>query len=667
MTTKTLQFTIGPVQGYVAQARRTRDLWAGSFLLSYLTAHAMKVVIDAEGSIEKPIVANDPILEQLQGNAITNPIIGSLPNQFTASVAEGFNPEDCRTALIGKWTEIADKVWTDFVESTATKYGSKQTKTKEIWDRQVANFWDIAWVIGDSSTDADSSEKSLLDMRKNWRSHYPLIEGGDHCTIMGDWQEISGHIKTYVDDDGTNYQKRFWTKLREVKGISVLDISEHEKLCAISLIKRLYPKPDICNDLIWEMKVKNWPSSSYMAAADWIRKIYPDPRNPEEANKDNKVICDDYVTFIQTTFKEVAKDSDGSPSEIYSEYATELESLEYTGKFGSLDGGFFFDSALENPATVPFIKDIGDESDEVKEARNQVIKQLQKLYTQVGEKPSPYFALVAMDGDRLGALSRFLENKKDQSLISKSLAKFSQQVPTIVRQNMGVTIYAGGDDVLAMFPLSKAITAAAHIRKIYSDSFRQICEGNPKQDEIVAKATLSGGIVFANQRITKRAVIAEANRLLNNVAKDKNGRDSLAISVLAGSGRTVEWVSTWKKHQDDNSSKVAELISDLATASTAHYPKNFFYRFRDRFAALLDDDSSSIKNLPCLEIFTAEYMKSREQQVSRSAAEERVGNLLSVCYERTRDAQGNIVENDNIVKVDGALLIRFLITKGLEQ
>ena len=47
---KTLHFTLGPVQGFVSQARRTRDLWAGSFLLSYLSGHAMKAVLDAEGT-----------------------------------------------------------------------------------------------------------------------------------------------------------------------------------------------------------------------------------------------------------------------------------------------------------------------------------------------------------------------------------------------------------------------------------------------------------------------------------------------------------------------------------------------------------------------------------------------------------------------------------------
>ena len=36
--TQTFQFTLGPVQGFVAQARRTRDFWAGSFILSWLSS-----------------------------------------------------------------------------------------------------------------------------------------------------------------------------------------------------------------------------------------------------------------------------------------------------------------------------------------------------------------------------------------------------------------------------------------------------------------------------------------------------------------------------------------------------------------------------------------------------------------------------------------------------
>ena len=48
-------FTLGPVQGFVAQARRTRDFWAGSFLLSWLAGVAICAVEKQGGEIIFPI------------------------------------------------------------------------------------------------------------------------------------------------------------------------------------------------------------------------------------------------------------------------------------------------------------------------------------------------------------------------------------------------------------------------------------------------------------------------------------------------------------------------------------------------------------------------------------------------------------------------------------
>ena len=43
-----LDLSIGPVQSFVAQSRRTRDLWGSSYLLSYLAAHAMRGAVTPE-------------------------------------------------------------------------------------------------------------------------------------------------------------------------------------------------------------------------------------------------------------------------------------------------------------------------------------------------------------------------------------------------------------------------------------------------------------------------------------------------------------------------------------------------------------------------------------------------------------------------------------------
>ena len=62
MTTR-IDISIGPVQGFVAQSRRTRDLWGSSYLLSVLSAHAMCGAERAGGRIISPIVESDPLYE----------------------------------------------------------------------------------------------------------------------------------------------------------------------------------------------------------------------------------------------------------------------------------------------------------------------------------------------------------------------------------------------------------------------------------------------------------------------------------------------------------------------------------------------------------------------------------------------------------------------------
>ena len=82
-------FTLGPVQGFVAQARRTRDFWAGSFLLSWLSAVAMQAVIKQQGEIIFPKVSDD-YLDWLEnkGKSGTEPQQGCVPNRFKGGLAK---------------------------------------------------------------------------------------------------------------------------------------------------------------------------------------------------------------------------------------------------------------------------------------------------------------------------------------------------------------------------------------------------------------------------------------------------------------------------------------------------------------------------------------------------------------------------------------------------
>jgi len=62
-----LLFHLGPVQDFIAQARSTRDLWSGSYLLSWLTAHAIRTVTDTVGpdTVIFPALAGQPLFDLL--------------------------------------------------------------------------------------------------------------------------------------------------------------------------------------------------------------------------------------------------------------------------------------------------------------------------------------------------------------------------------------------------------------------------------------------------------------------------------------------------------------------------------------------------------------------------------------------------------------------------
>jgi CRISPR-associated protein Cmr2 len=62
-----LLFTVGPVQDFISAARSTRDLWSGSYLLSYLIGHALRrIALDfGPDHVVFPNLCDQPIMDLL--------------------------------------------------------------------------------------------------------------------------------------------------------------------------------------------------------------------------------------------------------------------------------------------------------------------------------------------------------------------------------------------------------------------------------------------------------------------------------------------------------------------------------------------------------------------------------------------------------------------------
>jgi len=134
MTKRYFHFTLGPVQGFVAQARRTRDFWAGSFLLSWLAGIAMNSVKNQNGEIIFPLPDNqDEKSEPHQGN---------IPNRFKAEVKQDFDPEEVVNEVKSAWLKLAELVW----KEDLAEFCTEDPIHRQIWNRQINNLLEISYV-----------------------------------------------------------------------------------------------------------------------------------------------------------------------------------------------------------------------------------------------------------------------------------------------------------------------------------------------------------------------------------------------------------------------------------------------------------------------------------------------------------------------------------------
>ncbi len=628
-----IHFTIGPVQDFVAQARRTRDLWSGSFLLSYLTGCAIKCIQDKHGKIEIPDVSTDRLLDWIKNprDEKDNPMIGSLPNRFEATAPDPVGAaESAAGAVCDAWKKIENTVYDIYVKDIAN-YG---IGSKNIWDRQVKSFWEISWTV-DSNIDS-------INYRKNWRSHMPPVEGGDHCTIMGDWQEISGFIRS--KNRGTKEkQDLFWRKLRE--GTGGMDLREGERLCSISLIKRMFPK--VSKEAIgWNIKAENWPSTAYVAAIPWLKLAAEKAPN----------LCEEYAIDAMKEASEVRRE--GISEKVG------ISSNALNASFLNLDGNFYFTNAIENCDRThlkgtPREGDCRDERQETRLVRERLKAKLKKLADKAGSSPSSFYGMLIMDGDNMGSLIR----EKGAS-VSGALGKFTGSVHKIIKDYNGITIYAGGDDVLAMLPVERAIGCSMALSDCYTKSFKNIPD---------SRSTISAGLVFSHYRFPLSAVLHEAHDLLDDVAKEQNGRGSLAVSILKPSGKHCQWTSTWDYIMV---SEGRSLFDDLLPALKVdrQFSTRFFYSIREIFNALSEDLSEKpgsyvhlTEGMDPVGLLAAEYMMSREWNVTREDAETQMIRLLKICCRSWRDKNGKAMPpEERCLSTEGLMLLKFLSQVGEE-
>ena len=177
-----LLWQLGPVQEFIAAARSTRDLWSGSYLLSWLTAHAIKAVTDRcgpdavifpslrglgvfdavcrEDVFDHVRYKEEPLWDRLYGckHGATRLLIPSLPNRFLALVPEAdaatiaASAEEAvhheLTAIYEACRGTLEPAVREYQKTDEGRSDSSQPEDWfERWQRQLRLFPQITWQL----------------------------------------------------------------------------------------------------------------------------------------------------------------------------------------------------------------------------------------------------------------------------------------------------------------------------------------------------------------------------------------------------------------------------------------------------------------------------------------------------------------------------------------
>jgi len=498
-----------------------------------------------------------------------------------------------RDALIGEWHNIA----ADARQSAGL---DSDEDWMSIWQRQVIQNppWQVFWACQPETGNytADYREVSRrLDAVKHTRLFAQSEEDGEKDSLSGQRSALRTASKS---------PKTYWAEMVKEKRITASQVKPEgrERLDGIGLVKRFA-----------ELREgRQFPSTSTIAGWDF------------------------YMQATKNAKEELAA------------YRQELTNLKLYRARG-FDSEFPYDLDLLFKETLTTKR--MEESYGIKLTEKELVpakNRLNILVKKVGFEPSPYYAILLLDGDGIG---KKLDKMKGDSengeafhhRFSERLAKFAQRTAELVEPSQGgFLVYNGGDDVLLLTSLQTAIRLARELAATYEKAF----------DGLI-KATLSGAVLIAHHLSPLSRALTDlrrAERYAKGVNKDELGnKDTLCVALakrggeplLARSGWNLlegfeeDWVAAFRDGKLANSLpyllredlRVAEELEDDATRALV------CYRFKRQAGEGFKQEAGSLAErwldwTKSMEGKLSAPSKSEPKEVRRKAFEEAVNWLV---------------------------------------
>ncbi|MBI2566724.1 MAG: type III-B CRISPR-associated protein Cas10/Cmr2 [Candidatus Schekmanbacteria bacterium] len=473
MTAHLLLVTLGPVQDFIAQARRTRDLWYGSHVLSELGRAAARALVEGNAELVFPALK--------KGDGELEPCLGALrpdeklpltvANKLLAEVPSGIDPEKLARAV----REAVLQYWREDVAAPvkAKCAGLLPDAIDAVWTEQIDTVVEFAasWLPLGEYAETRRQIDSAIASRKMLRD-------------FGPWTHGRGSVpKSSLD--GARETILVPPRARQTTLVRKYRIADGEQLDAVGLVKRAGGEP------AQFVPVVN------VALASWV----------------------ELVNRVAALELEKLRDACGAAG-VSRVVRADLPCA----------ATFPFDASVLIPSRWRSVfEEQGLEGDAESWGRVHVQPILDKV-----SDSYPYVACLVADGDHMGrAIDRF-GSAADHRIFSEALAQFASEARTVVEQrHRGILVYAGGDDVLAFLPLPEALAGAEDLRLRFSGVMASACSSSIEMQRPTLSVGLgvghlmeSMGDLLALGRAAEREAKRDRNALAVLVDKRSGGRSS---------------------------------------------------------------------------------------------------------------------------------------------
>jgi CRISPR-associated protein Cmr2 len=482
-------FTIGPVQSFIAQARKTMDLKAGSDMLSKLTLTGIQTARDQFGA--------ELIFPYLPEGEEPD----SMPNKFLAEV----NLEPGQAQSMGQ--KVEDEVREAF--KLMAKRALKNMKPQKVGSvfqekffEQVEAHLEVYWVFEKLENEQDYRRgyqqiEQNLGAVKNLRAFHqlPADENGRKCSVSGERDVLVFNERFKLPAFVTT------NNIAQISKNPVI-IGSGEGLSAVVAIKRFLN-----------------PNEKFPSIAEVTAKAL-------EREMSGRITETAYQCY-KNCFS--AEDWDGQF--LFEENVTDrfLEKNEIVHKCSS------------NNVIREQLKKLKQKA---KEDQLPSISSYYALLTFDGDRMGATWA-----GDE-EYIREDADLKTFHNALSERLYHFAQKARKVLDNGKGQTIYAGGDDFSGFVNLHYLFEVMSELRSLYHKEVHKQLKEYLAED---AELSFSAGVCIAHYKNPLGEVVRFAHKAQDYAKSEKGGdRDAFAFYLMKRSGEIQRAAIKWGNEELDN-------------------------------------------------------------------------------------------------------------------